>query len=66
MRYKAQVINALDGIDGTRSKLDIASSHGDMGNVVIFIDQLKEQLEGLRSMINVEPDDLSQHFEPRK
>jgi hypothetical protein len=63
MRYKNNVLNKLDQIDSTLLKIQFDVNRGvGQDATLIHVDELKEQLEVVRGMIGVEPDDLENQF----
>lgn len=62
MRNKVNVLNKLDLISGTISKIDIAMSRGNRDAALGFLEEMKEKIEELRDFISVEPDDFEQQF----
>jgi hypothetical protein len=63
MRYKLNVLNKLDQIDSTLLKVQFDVNRGVGQNETLkHIEELKEQLEVVRGMIGVEPDDLEKQF----
>jgi hypothetical protein len=67
MRYKNNVLQKLDNIDSTILKVQFGINRGNSQNQIIeTVEELKEQLEDLRGMIGVEPDDFEQQFSPNR
>jgi len=63
MRYKNNVLNKLDQIDSTLLKIQFDVNRGvGQDETLGHVDELKEQLEVVRGMIGVEPDDLENQF----
>ena len=63
MRYKNNVLNKLDQIDSTLLKIQFDVNRGvEQDKTLGHVDELKEQLEVIRGMIGVEPDDLENQF----
>lgn len=63
MRYKLNVLNKLDQIDSTLLKIQFDVNRGVGQDIALgHIDELKEQLDTIRGMIGVEPDDLENQF----
>ena len=63
MRYKLNVLNKLDQIDSTLLKIQFDVNRGVGQDITLtHVDELKEQLDAVRGMIGVEPDDLENQF----
>jgi hypothetical protein len=63
MRYKNNVLDKLIQVDATVAKIEFGVNRNFSQNEILSnIDQLKEQLENVKSMINIEPDDLERQF----
>lgn len=66
MRYKNNVNDRLTSLDAVASRLEIQVSRGTTKEEFLrTIENLKEQIEGIREIISVEPDDFEQQFAPR-
>lgn len=65
MRYKNNVLQRLDNIEATVSKVQFGINRGGSQDQILeTIEQLKSQLEDLRGIIGVEPDDFEKQFSP--
>ena len=65
MRYKNNVLDQLVRAEGTLMRINLEVSRGMPQNTTLTtIEDLKEQLESIRGMIQVEPDDFEQQFSP--
>ena len=63
MRYKNNVLDKLDQVDSTLLKIQFDVNRGVTQDETLgHVDELKEQLEVIRGMIGVEPDDLENQF----
>jgi hypothetical protein len=63
MRYKNNVLDKLTQVDATINRITIQVNRNvDPSEVSDSIQTLKEQLEGVREMISIEPDDFEQQF----
>ena len=66
MRYKNNVLDRLVQLNTTVNKIDIQVNRGGtQKDVNDSIERLKDQIESLREIISVEPDDFEQQFAPR-
>lgn len=67
MRYKNNVLQQLDNIDATISKVQFGINRGGTQNQILeTIETLKEKLSDLRGIISVEPDDFENQFSPKR
>lgn len=67
MRYKNNVLDRITQLNTTTSRIEIQVNRGGTQNDVNnTIEVLKEQLEALREMISIEPDDFENQFAPRQ
>jgi hypothetical protein len=67
MRYKNNVLDKLVRADGILMRINLEVSRGMSQNTTLqTIEDLKEQLEEIRGMIQVEPDDFEQQFSPNR
>lgn len=67
MRYKNNVLDKLVRADGILMRINLEVSRGMPQNTTLqTIEDLKEQLEAIREMIQVEPDDFEQQFSPNR
>jgi hypothetical protein len=67
MRYKNNVLQQLDNIDATISKVQFGINRGGTQNQILeTIEILKERLSDLRGIISVEPDDFENQFAPKR
>jgi hypothetical protein len=67
MRYKNNVLQQLDNIDATISKVQFGINRGGTQNQILeTIEVLKERLSDLRGIISVEPDDFENQFSPKR
>jgi len=67
MRYKNNVLDKLNQLDTTVNRLQILINRGlDQEQLSDTNTSLKEQIEGIREMISIEPDDFEQQFAPRQ
>jgi hypothetical protein len=67
MRYKNNALDKINQLDATVNKLQFQINRGfDQEQLSDTTTSLKEQLENLREMISIEPDDFEQQFAPRQ
>jgi hypothetical protein len=67
MRYKNNVLQQLDNIDATISKVQFGINRGGTQDQILeTIEVLKERLSDLRGIISVEPDDFENQFSPKR
>lgn len=67
MRYKNNAIDRLTQLDAVANKIMFQVNRGGtQDQIAETIESLKEQIENLREMISVEPDDFEQQFAPRR
>jgi hypothetical protein len=63
MRYKNNVLDRLVQADAAVLKVMFQVNRGmAQDDIIDSIEQLKENLEGIREMISIEPDDFEQQF----
>jgi hypothetical protein len=63
MRYKNNVLDKLVQVDAMVAKVEFGVNRNFSQNEILSnIDQLKEQLDNVKSMISIEPDDLERQF----
>lgn len=66
MRYKNNVLDKLVQLGSTVNRVEIQVNRGGSQNDVNqSIEVLKEQIESIREMISIEPDDFEQQFRPQ-
>jgi hypothetical protein len=67
MRYKNNVLDKLTQLGTTVSRVDIQVNRGGSQNDVNeSIELLKEQIESIREMVSIEPDEFEQQFAPKQ
>ena len=67
MRYKNNVLDTLTQLGTTVSRVDIQVNRGGTQNDVNeSIELLKEQIESIREMVSIEPDEFEQQFAPKQ
>lgn len=67
MRYKNNVLDKLVQLGTTVSRVEIQVNRGgSQSDVNESIERLKEQIESIREMVSIEPDDFDQQFAPRQ
>jgi len=67
MRYKNNILDKLDQIGATATKIQFQINRGiDSNQIEDTIDSLKEQVEKIREIISLESDDFEQQFAPRR
>ena len=63
MRYKNNVLDRLVQLEGTVNNIQVQVNRGTtQQNLLNTVEKLKSQIEGIREMISVEPDDFEQQF----
>ena len=67
MRYKNNVLDKLTQLGTTVSRVDIQVNRGGTQNDVNeSIELLKEQIDSIREMVSIEPDEFEQQFAPKQ
>ncbi len=67
MRYKNNVLDKLVQLETQVNRIDIQVNRGGTQNQVNeSLEQLKQQIESIREIISVEPDDFAQQFAPQQ
>jgi hypothetical protein len=63
MRYKNNVLDKLTQVDTIASRLQLQVNRGmNQNDILDSIVMLKESIDNVRGMVNVEPDDFAQQF----
>jgi division protein CdvB (Snf7/Vps24/ESCRT-III family) len=63
MRYKDNALNKLTQLEAIVGKIQLQVNRGvAQDSILETIEQLKEQVETVREIISVEPDDFEQQF----
>jgi hypothetical protein len=63
MRYKDNALNKLTQLEAIAGKIQLqVNRRVDQDSILETIEQLKEQIETVREIISVEPDDFEQQF----
>jgi hypothetical protein len=63
MRYKNNVLDKLTTVETVVSRVQLQVNRGmRQDDILASLEQLKESIESVRSMISVEPDDFAQQF----
>jgi hypothetical protein len=66
MRYKNNVLDKLVQLESAVNKVHIQVNRGGtQDNVNESIEILKEQIEQIREMVSIEPDDFESQFAPK-
>jgi hypothetical protein len=66
MRYKNNVLDKLVQLESAVNKVHIQVNRGGtQDNVNESIEILKEQIEQIREMVSIEPDDFENQFAPK-
>jgi hypothetical protein len=66
MRYKNNVLDKLVQLGSTVNRVEIQVNRGGtQSDVNQSIEVLKEQIESIREMISIEPDEFEQQFRPQ-
>lgn len=67
MRYKNNVLDKLVKAEGTLMRINLEVNRGMPQDTTLkTIEELKEQLESIREIIEIEPDDFEQQFSPNR
>jgi hypothetical protein len=67
MRYKNNVLDKLVQLGTTVSRVEIQVNRGGtQSDVNQSIEVLKEQIESIREMISIEPDEFESQFAPKQ
>jgi hypothetical protein len=67
MRYKNNVLDKLVQLESAVNRVNIQVNRGGtQDNVNESIEVLKEQIEQIREMVSIEPDDFEQQFAPKQ
>jgi hypothetical protein len=67
MRYKNNVLDKLVQLGTTVSRVEIQVNRGgSQSDVNESVERLKEQIESIREMISIEPDDFENQFSPKR
>jgi len=63
MRYKNNVLDKLTQVETVVSRIQLQVNRGmNQDDILASLDLLKESIENVRGMVNVEPDDFAQQF----
>ena len=67
MRYKNNILDKLVKAEGTLMRINLEVNRGMPQDTTLkTIEALKEQLESIREIIEIEPDDFEQQFSPNR
>ena len=67
MRYKNNILDKLVKAEGTLMRINLEVNRGMPQDTTLkTIEELKEQLESIREIIEIEPDDFEQQFSPNR
>lgn len=67
MRYKNNILDKLVKAEGTLMRINLEVNRGMSQDTTLkTIEDLKEQLESIREIIEIEPDDFEQQFSPNR
>jgi len=67
MRYKNNVLDKLVQLGTTVNRIEIQVNRGGSQNDVNeSVERLKEQIESIREMISIEPDEFESQFAPKR
>jgi hypothetical protein len=67
MRYKNNVLDKLVQLGTTVSRVEIQVNRGGSQNDVNeSVERLKEQIESIREIISIEPDEFENQFAPKR
>ena len=63
MRYKNNVLDKLTQVETVVSRIQLQVNRGmNQDDILASLELLKESIENVRGMVNVEPDDFAQQF----
>jgi hypothetical protein len=63
MRYKNNVLDKLTQVDVVVSRVQLQVNRGmNQDDILASLELLKESIDNVRGMVNVEPDDFAQQF----
>jgi hypothetical protein len=63
MRYKNNVLDKLTQVEATANRIQLQVNRGmNQDEILDSIETLKENIEAVRSMVSVEPDEFEQQF----
>jgi hypothetical protein len=63
MRYKNNVLDKLTQVETVVSRVQLQVNRGmNQDDILASLELLKESIENVRGMVNVEPDDFAQQF----
>lgn len=63
MRYKSQILSKIEVISGTIQQIDIAANQGDKKKLYEISEALKDQLEDIRQVIEIQSDEFEKQFQ---
>ena len=67
MRYKNNVLDKLVQLGTTVNRVEIQVNRGgSQSDVNESVERLKEQIESIREMISIEPDEFESQFAPKQ
>jgi hypothetical protein len=67
MRYKNNVLDKLVQLGTTVNRVEIQVNRGgSQSDVNESVERLKEQIESIREMISIEPDEFESQFAPKR
>ena len=67
MRYKNNVLDKLVQLGTTVNRVEIQVNRGgSQSDVNESVERLKEQIESIREMISIEPDEFENQFSPKQ
>jgi len=66
MRFKNNVIDKLMQLDATANRVNLQVSRNmPQDDILESIQSLKQEIESIRDMVSMEPDDFEQQFSPQ-
>jgi len=66
MRFKNNVIDRLMQLDATANRVNLQVSRNmPQDDILESIQSLKQEIESIRDMVSMEPDDFEQQFSPQ-
>ena len=66
MRYKNNVLDRLNQVDAIANRINLQVNRNMSQNEISeSVDQLKEEIEGIREMLSIESDEFEQQFRPQ-
>lgn len=66
MRFKNNVLDKLTQVDALASRINLQVSRNmPQEDILNSVQNLKQEIENVREMVSIEPDDFDQQFRPQ-